>query len=272
MPSPSDTSPRPAWRVVGAAVQGTAHEKTGLPCQDALAYWVTPEGAVLIFVADGAGTAEKSGKGAQTAVHTALEALVVGLSQASPQDISGWRALIEASFIQALQALEALAEAEALPLRSFATTLACCVANRDWLVAGQIGDGAVIACTAEEELFLAVLPQRGEYANETYFLTLPDALQRLDVQVYSHPVTALAVMSDGLTRLALQLPEYNPHPQFFAPLLSFASQAENLDRAEEQLAAFLDSDRVCARTDDDKTLVLAVRPDFRGRDRQTGIA
>jgi len=71
-------------------------------------------------------------------------------------------------------------------------------------------------------------------------------------------VRALAVMSDGLTRLALKLPANEPHPPFFQPLFAFASAADGQAQAEEQLAAFLASERVCARTDDDKSLVIAV--------------
>lgn len=254
--------PDNSWRVVGAAVQGSAHERVGQPCQDALGYWITSGGAVLIFVADGAGTAERAEEGAQAAVREGLEALEAGLAGGSPPDEAGWRALIEQSFFQARQALEQLAAAESLPLRSFATTLACGVALDGWLVTGQVGDGAVIAGTERGELFTAAFPQRGEYANETYFLTLPEALERLEVQVYARPVAALALLSDGLTRLALQLPHYRPHPPFFAPLLSFAARAQDRERAEQQLAAFLLSERVCARTDDDKTLVLAVRTGF----------
>jgi hypothetical protein len=66
-------------------------------------------------------------------------------------------------------------------------------------------------------------------------------------------------MTDGLIRLALNLTRNEPHFSFFTPLLAFTAQAEDLVTAEEQLAAFLASERVCARTDDDKTLVLVVR-------------
>lgn len=51
-----------------------------------------------------------------------------------------------------------------------------------------------------------------------------------------------------------------PHVPFFQPLVAFAARAENQTDAREQLTAFLASERVCARTDDDKTLVLAVCP------------
>ena len=66
-------------------------------------------------------------------------------------------------------------------------------------------------------------------------------------------------MSDGLVRLAINVADNAHHAPFLQPLLSFAAEAEDEAAAREQLAGFLASDRVCARTDDDKTLVLAVR-------------
>jgi hypothetical protein len=65
------------------------------------------------------------------------------------------------------------------------------------------------------------------------------------------------VLSDGLLRLALRLPSGEPYPPFFQPLFGFAAAALPEDQANEQLSAFLNSKRVCDRTDDDKTLVLA---------------
>jgi hypothetical protein len=72
-------------------------------------------------------------------------------------------------------------------------------------------------------------------------------------------VRALALTTDGLLRLALKLPAYEPHPQFFQPLLTFAREAADETLAQTELADFLASERVCTRTDDDKTLLLAVR-------------
>ena len=65
-------------------------------------------------------------------------------------------------------------------------------------------------------------------------------------------------MSDGVVRLAVNVVENVPHTPFFQPLLKFAAEMENEKKAQEELAAFLASERVSARTDDDKTLVLAV--------------
>jgi len=101
--------------------------------------------------------------------------------------------------------------------------------------------------------------QRGEYANETHFLIQADALDQLVIDVYDTRVSALAVMSDGLIRLALRMPSQEPHAPFFQPLLNFVESTTDAAGAARQLSAFLASERVNARTDDDKSLVLAVR-------------
>jgi len=84
-------------------------------------------------------------------------------------------------------------------------------------------------------------------------------LPPVDVHLSTEPVHAVAVMTDGLLRLVLDLTRNQPHQPFFQPLLAFAAQVSNADEGAAQLTAFLGSERVCARTDDDKTLVLAAR-------------
>jgi hypothetical protein len=80
------------------------------------------------------------------------------------------------------------------------------------------------------------------------------------------PISRLAVMSDGLIRLALKMPAQEPHEPFFAPLFRFVEMITDPAEAEAQLAAFLSSERVNARTDDDKSLVLAARQSLASED------
>jgi len=155
-------------------------------------------------------------------------------------------------------ALEALAVAEGDPLRSFATTLSCAVVAEGWLAVAHNGDGAVVVVDRDGPR-TAARPARGEYANEVAFLTADDGLDHVAYPVEAGGVEAVALLTDGLLRLALQLPAGTTHEPFFAPLLAFAGEAPDPEVAAAELAAFLASDRVVARTDDDTTLVLAVR-------------
>jgi hypothetical protein len=249
----------PTWRVIGASVQGTSHEKVEMVCQDAHAYRILSDGVILAAVADGAGSADRSDQGAHCAVERALACIEAVLDGVSPEDDTGWEALLAEAFCQARNAIAQLAKAEGLAPRAFATTLTCAVVADKCLAVGQIGDGIAIAEDEDGNLFAASHPQHGEYANETYFLTMEEALKEVQVWIYDQPVTALVLMTDGLIRLAMNLAENKPHLPFFRPLLAFAAQVDDEQDAQEQLEAFLASERVCKRTDDDKTLVLVSR-------------
>jgi serine/threonine protein phosphatase PrpC len=249
----------PTWRVVGASVQGTSHQAKDVPCQDAHIYDILPTGEVLIAVADGAGSAARSQEGADLAVKQAVAAVRDHLSQQPPADTAQWQLLMQQVFQHARQTLLEHAVEEDDSVRSFATTLMCAVLSHTTLVVGQLGDGVVVAEQEDGTLVTIIQPQRGEYANETSFLTQTDALDRVEVAVYTEAVQSLAVTTDGLLRLAVQLPDHTPSPRFFQPLLEFVVEAADDEHARHELAAFLDSERVGKRTDDDKTLVLAVR-------------
>jgi len=247
------------WHVIGASVQGTAHQKNGIPCQDTHGYRLLPNGTLLVAVADGAGSADRADEGATLAVTKIIDAVETSLQEALPQTKRRWRRLLKKAFKQTRRALNSLAQSEAVQPHLFATTLTCAIVSDGWLAIGQIGDGVAVAQATEGPLFTTLEPQRGEYANETSFLTMEQALEQVQIKVYRRPVQALAVMSDGLVRLALNLAQHTPHQPFFQPLLAFAGQVTDPTQAHSQLVDFLTSDRVCARTDDDKTLVLAVR-------------
>ena len=247
------------WHVIGAAVQGTAHRKAGLPCQDVYMVLLLPGGSLLVAVADGAGTAELADQGARCAVEQLMHNLSSALEENPPEDESGWTGLVFQAYQNTQNELFRLADELDRPVRDFATTLTCAMVVDPWFVVGQLGDGAVVAQEPGGELFSVTQAQRGEYANETFFLTQDEGLHRLEIYALNQRVNALAVMSDGLTRLALKMPSYEPHPPFFQPFFSFIHAMQDTIQAEQRLADFLASERVCARTDDDKTLVLAVR-------------
>lgn len=248
-----------AWQVIGASVQGTSHLERNVPCQDAHLCRTLPSGELLIAIADGAGSAARSDEGATLAVQRAIALLDCALRDAPPEDEAAWRALMTQAFAGAREAIVQHAGQEASPLRDFSTTLTCAILSDDRLIVGQIGDGLAVAQDAEGGLISTAQPQRGEYANEAYFLTMPQAGEYVVMQVHRLAARALAVSTDGLLRLALKLPGYEPHAPFFKPLFAFIAGATDETLATQQLAGFLASPRVCARTDDDKTLVLAAR-------------
>jgi hypothetical protein len=218
------------------------------------------DGALIVAVADGAGSAAHSEQGARAAVEAAVASLRGYLpGEAAGAPMPCWEDALRQTLAAAQEAVSQLAQSQDQEPRQFAATLALVICVDGCVAAAQVGDGIIMARDEAGELRTLLAPQRGEYANETAFITDDDALARASITTSSEPVMAIAVMTDGLLRLATELPDYRPHARFFDPLFHFAAQADDIAQANAELAAFLGSERVLSRTDDDKTLVLAVR-------------
>ena len=245
------------WRVIGASVQGVSHLKSGQPCQDAHAWAILPNGTLIAAVADGAGSARLAEVGAQLAAQTAVNCVRRELLENPlPADEAAWQTLLLEALRAARQRLEDEAQARKSALRELAATLIIAVATNELTATAHIGDGAAVLQAADELLLLAA-PQAGEYVNETTFLVSPAYLEAAQFSCWRGRAQQLALFTDGLQRLALQMPLQKPHAPFFAPLFQFAANASA--EAEPQLAAFLRAPRIAARADDDLTLVLAAR-------------
>lgn len=251
------------WRVVAASVRGTSHERVGQLCQDAHQWEKLPEGVFVAAVADGAGSATLGKVGAIVASQTAVEtiSLNIGTHRAPllslPEDEQGWQLLLTKALEAAKTAVEAEAIACKMTARDLATTLIIVVATPNLIAAAQIGDGVAVASDANGNFVALTAPQRGEYINETTFLVSPNALDTAQVSLWHGATANIAVLSDGLQMLALEMSEGKPHVPFFSPLFHFMADVTDESEAKEQLVAFLRSPRIIDRTDDDLTLLLA---------------
>jgi hypothetical protein len=245
------------WRVVGASVRGTSHEKTGQPCQDAHAWNVLPNDVLVAAVADGAGSAPLGDVGSMVASRAVVDFLAVKLAWPWPQADEGWHLLLTDAVKTARHAVEAAAAAREVSPRELATTLIAVIATAEFVAAAQVGDGAAVIGEVDGKAIALTAPQSGEYINETTFLVSPNAIDKTQVAVWRGAPAHLAVFSDGLQMLALKLPDGAAHAPFFAPLFRFVAQMTEAAEAQEQLKEFLHSPRITARADDDLTLLLA---------------
>jgi hypothetical protein len=122
----------------------------------------------------------------------------------------------------------------------------------------QIGVGALIF--GNHALYGVVFwPQSGEYANSTNFLTSDEYEQQLEFLATPSKCSKVALMTDGIERIALRFDSQTPHIPFFDPLFRALSSTADVDSLNEGLRGFLGSNSVQLRSDDDKTLVLAAR-------------
>ncbi|MCU0704705.1 MAG: protein phosphatase 2C domain-containing protein, partial [Fimbriiglobus sp.] len=153
-----------------------------------------------------------------------------------------------------------LAEAEQREIRprELASTALLAVVGPNGAAFAQLGDGAIVFGEGTSYK-TAFWPEPTEYANTTNFLTDERFVDAVLFTTIDTPVIELAVLSDGLQRLALDFTARKPHAPFFRPLFRDLRATSNLETLSGPFRAFLDSPNVNAKTDDDKTLVLAVQ-------------
>ena len=246
------------WRFAAAQATGKSHLKSGLPCQDRFACIVLPHDAFVAIIADGAGSAAMGELGAEIAVNT----VVAQLQSALEEGRSDFGVLLREAAAQARKAVTFEAIKQGLEPRSFASTLLVLMLVPGGGAALQIGDGVIVVNDGANEWSWVFWPQRGEYANTTYFLTDDDAIERIQVETLSGAIRDVALMSDGLEPLALHYASRTVHNPFFngmfRPLLQSDGPAE-IFHLSESLQRFLSSDQVGSRTDDDVSVILATR-------------
>ena len=125
---------------------------------------------------------------------------------------------------------------------------------------GRVAGGAGHARRGDA-LDALTLPAKGEYANEAPFVTDDHYIESLQVAVAgTDGLGAIALMTDGMERLAVHLATGVPHGPFFKGLFAFAADDRLSD--EERcalLARELRSGKTNRLTDDDKTVLVAVR-------------
>lgn len=246
------------WRTACASATGTSHVKTNSPCQDAGG--VALSGEILIAaVSDGAGTASRSESGSALTVTRFLEdfgaAATRGIDSIDEDFARNWIASLREN-------IAVLALDEGCKPADYACTILGAVVGPSSSAYLQIGDGAIVVGPDEDgEYHWIFWPQHGEYANSTFFVTQDHAHEVLLFE-NGPAVDHIALFSDGIERLVLDLSARTVHSPSLKPIFEWLTQTSPDDkiRSSQAIMAYLNSDHVNRRTDDDKTLVIATRP------------
>lgn len=200
------------WQVhVQPPRQGSSHAKSGVPCQDA-AWTEKTEFAVTAALCDGLGSLEYSQIAARAAACAAARLVSSRISEILAE--RGCLFLRE----QELEALrrdvlagtrEAVAEEAArfgLSASEMDCTLllACLTLDGQWVLFGQLGDGAVCAIQKNRGVLLRARenPNRAT-SNETATVCSPDAEKWFDLQLFpfktaGRPLDGFLLTTDGL--------------------------------------------------------------------------
>ena len=254
--------------VAGATRTGKRHLDESQPNQDSFRYRTVPEKHLLIAaVSDGAGSATKSKAGSLAAVLQAVNVTTEQLIADTPLE-KALRSGLEA----AAQAVRNMAERDPNhDISSYHATLILAAWTPEGVAAIQVGDGAAIVATPDGPKMLTI-PQQGEYANETYFITMPQAT---DIAFFNQTEDAdgFIIFTDGLQKQAVDFANKRPHPEFTDDAIT-ASAPEHGPTAGETrssswstkhtvpdllLSDWLAEESVARYNSDDSTLIVASR-------------
>ena len=218
-----------------------------------------------VVVSDGAGTAPRSHEGARFACEYMAPRLLENGLELRRRSLH--RSQLEARLREQLQGLRACLAGLGGALPDFHCTLAMAVLSDSGGFFCQVGDSIALSSRfrvvrdgeldffpeSETQIFL---PDRGEYANETHFITEKDWTAHVRIHPLEPNLDALLVMTDGAMDVALV------RGRVFRGFLSnLVGQLLTMPKAEERdrlLGEWLDDPRSHKATGDDKTMFIAM--------------
>jgi hypothetical protein len=253
-----------SWKYALASVRGTSHEASGLPCQDSslcqIIHDKDGQEILLTVASDGAGSSSRADEASELSCNMfagqVMEFLKSGLvGDITKELVLSWLDCIVETLIEQANKAE-------LKKRDYACTFLAAIVAKDSCVFVQVGDGCMVVSAegAPDDYCWVFWPQRGYYANSTYFL-VDDMLHELvQFDLVERPISEVAIFTDGIEALALKYSEQQAYLPFFQGIFPGVRRSGgDTKKTSQALEAFLNSDRVNERTDDDKTLILATR-------------
>lgn len=249
-----------SWRIIQACAIGTSHIATNAKCQDScltsIEFSADKDPLLYMFVADGAGSALRGGEGAELAVTIAANIMVTHYKSL---EFTLHDQLAVECIVAIRREIDRRAEKDGLLARDYACTFLGIISFSQSTLIMQVGDGGIVVDLGEG-LQVPITPMAGEYANMTCFITDNDAVDVLVTKYFTERVLKAAVFTDGIQRLALNMAKNTAYEPFFNPFFSALAKitAEQEDQLQAALEVFLKSEAVNERTDDDKTLALAI--------------
>lgn len=247
-------------RVFAASAIGKSHIDGGIPCQDAFALNAIDE-VLIAAVCDGAGSAALSDVGSNLVASTLVSSIADQYRAGETMhrlDAEAFKSKIEQMVAAARANLEALAQTENRPLGDYSATLVGAVTSAEQGYFFHIGDGLAIAqCAAPENGNIISLPENGEYANETYFITGSEWAEHLRITPIGSKINLLALMSDGAMPFVMSKGNADFYRPFIDPVANYLETVSETD-GSKALEGTLSDVRTHQITSDDKALLIAL--------------
>jgi len=238
-------------RIVGASTIGTSHIENGKPCQDKF-FSKKIKNVGTISLADGAGSCSKSDIGAEICTRYIVNFLCNNFDKTFLQsDLE----ISEEILKGVRKSLQNMSDELNAPLKDFSSTLLFVAVKGNKFLAGHIGDGA-IGSFDESGCQIFSPPDNGEFANQTFFITMGDAKDHLRIYKGNlNSTLGFILMSDGSYESLFDIQKKElteANLTFFSWLVDKKNPIETIEKSLEDTLA----NQFTKRTSDDCSLIL----------------
>ena len=244
-----------------SAIQvGTSHITRDTPCQDAISVVVFADrnGTPWIAAAlsDGAGSSLHSERGSKYAVECFTDFMLEALAECTPINDTELEDLVSRGVGLVRRTINEVAQTHEREAIDYAATFIGCVSNAERTAFVQLGDGAIIH-GEQNNWELAFVPQHGEFANETFFITEEQHMDRIQLKVTPSPAF-IVLTSDGLEECLIQPKTNEVHPpllDYFASAFATHEEVGECKPLSQEIGKLLVSPIVTTRSDDDTSVI-----------------
>lgn len=250
------------WSYLNVSVKGTSHEAKNIPCQDnnycSIVQDINGAQILIAIVSDGAGSASKADIGSSETC-TKFSAFLIDCLKNGMVLNAFTEKFFKSWIVEFQNELATKATSEELTIRDYASTFLAAIVSAESACFVQIGDGAIVIKGEDDEYSYMFVPQNGQYANQTFFITDEKAVERFQFEYIEKPINQIAMFSDGIQNLVLDVQNFTVNQNFFSEWFNWLSEIKDQNIGKKILEDYLNSPKINERTNDDKTLILAVR-------------
>lgn len=279
------------WFIVGASAIGKSHITSNKPCQDNHYCGSIGNGWGIAISCDGAGSADYSDLGSEFVAKDAYRIFKEFIENNGyhnknilPSD-NEWNLIAKEAFNQIYKNLEIFAKSRGLETNSVACTIIVIIYSPSGLLVAHLGDGRAGYCNEDREWKSAMIPHKGEEANQTIFISttawqndnsfLMSGVPVPESRVIRERPIAFTLMSDGCEAHSFECSKMDattnkwhdpnsPFPNFFNPLVEHLRELSiskvSIADANAKWRKFVEEGTQGIKDEsDDKTLILGIR-------------
>jgi len=276
------------WRYLNAYIQGNGHKESNLPCQD-YSYVFKHDEYVICVVCDGASAFKNSQIGAENvtkfANHYFSDLINTKKWYNEKETITEkeWKEEAKETLYKIRNELEEKFTTQGYSLESLSCTIIVVIQLKNKLLVTHIGDGRAGYCNDNDEWFSMIKPCKGDYSNETVFITsnIWNDENSIDQYIESRIVEyvnlkAFCLLSDGCENASFECYKYDdelktafeinkPFKEFFHDninnhLPKIIARGICEEELNEIWAEFLRTgNETLQKENDDKSMILAFK-------------